>query len=625
MTWEGPRPQLSKPPVVRRETHKKSHDPTVWFLGVLLAAHVLIWTIVPALTQPNVPEEMLKLLTLGRTFELGYHDTPPLAPWLASAACALSAPDVWPAYLLAQICTIVCMWAAWKLGREFLHPWTALCAAVALEGCYFYSLTSPALTPGHVARCFWAVTVLAFHRALTRSRRRYWVATGLGLGLGILTHYGTVLLLVSMFAFTAVNDRARKCWDSSWPILAAICMAGILVPHTLWLWQHDFGAVISAFESSGQLADHLVSPVQFGISQLAAIIPMFLLLAPLINWFSMEEIRDLEPGDPDRDFARQYLLWVTVLPPCVMIAASLFAGIRLDWLSGTSLWTFAGVLFLLWNTVDETRFSWRNVLLRSATAAGCCAALLIALNVFLPEIQQQGSAVHFPGSQLAQAAEDAWSSAYEGSPRIVGGNGPFARNAGWYSTHGPAVFADLDLDRSPGMSEELLAEQGCVLVWDQASDSGFGAEELAERFPLTRVDILEPVEIPWHAPASGAPPISVGLALVHPFTESAVPATPPPPTTPATSTTTSTTTAEFLPQSMTTTRQMESPISDEPQIQRTAFQPFANLPQQPPEESDFEFDPVLPTTPKETSPAVFPIQRSWPPITAEQPGATPIR
>src|SRR5690606_16691193 len=135
-SWEGTR-QMTQPEEQPRGGRSGQKDPTVAFFWCLLAAHVMGWTILPALTQPNVPAETLDLLTAGRELAWGYPEHAPLGVWLVSAAAWWTAPAVWPVYLLAQICTAVNVWAVWQLGRKFLHPWSALCAAVALEGCFF--------------------------------------------------------------------------------------------------------------------------------------------------------------------------------------------------------------------------------------------------------------------------------------------------------------------------------------------------------------------------------------------------------------------------------------------------------------------------------------------------------
>lgn len=486
-------------------------DPTIWFFWAVLIVHVVLWTFLPAITQPNVSAETLELLSLGSRPAWGYIEQPPLAAWLTSAFCAFSAPSVWPAFLLAQLATAVCFWAAWKMARLFLHPWTALCAAIALEGCYFFSLTSPAATSGHIARAFWALAVLSFYHALTEQRRRNWVLTGVFLGLGMLTHYGTALLFVAMVTFTVLNSRARRCWDSSWPFLGIACMLGVMLPHILWSMGSGFPQFEQGTVPVGDRAVHLVT---FGFSQVLALIPVLILVSPMISWFDLEEKLSLEiSDDDDQEFLRRMLLMVTVLPAGVMFAGSITMGVSLTWLSGTPLWTFAGVLLLSWSHLTESRDSWRRVILRSASATGAFAALLVVFNVMMPEIRQQATSVHYPGKQLASQAEKLWSDWYESRLTIVGGDPLMARNVSWYGASHPYIYTNLDPKRDSSLNDSVLMTYGGIIVWDYDREDAFSDAELYERF--SNVLIMDPVEIKWQTNANIAP-VRVGMALVHP-------------------------------------------------------------------------------------------------------------
>jgi len=490
---------------------RKKDDPTVWFFWALLVTHVLVWTILPALTQPNVPSETLELLSLGQTPAWGYPEQPPMAVWLAGAACAISSPSVWPAYFLAQLCTAVCLWAAWKFGREFLHPWTALCAAIVLEGCYFYSLTSPTLTSLHISRAFWAIAIYSYYRAMTREKRRYWVATGLCLGFGMLSHYSTGLLVVTMFVFTLLNDRARRCLDSSWPFLGLACMAFVFMPHGFWLMGNEFISVRASLDANADASKHIMYPLTFGFSQFLALIPMFIMLVPLVAWFSLEESAG-DDMDDNQQFARRLLLWVTVLPPCVMLMLSLVSGMSLDWLSGTPVWTFVGVLFLMWSQLEETRHAWRKVILRSAAASGAFAALLIVMNVMMPDIAQQPGSVHFPGKQLAWEVEKAWDQEYSTPLTVVGGEKALAQNASWYSKAHPAVYTDLDSLKSINMSDAQLQASGGVIVWNLDAEDAPSDADLYARFPT--ILVKPSVELKWQTKAK-IDPLHVGIAIVR--------------------------------------------------------------------------------------------------------------
>ncbi len=527
MKWDSAK-QTERLTKVAHEIEQESQqeqaggDPTVGFFGAFLVAHVLIWTILATLTQPNLPAETLELLTDGQLPAWGYYNHPPLAVWLMSFVSAIFAPAAWPAYLLAQICIATCMWAAWKIGKEFLHPWTAICGAIVLEGCYFFTIGSTAFTSAHLAGCLWALAILALYHGFQLEQRRYWVIVGVCLGLGMLSHYSTALLFVAMLVFSFLNKQARQCWDTSWPFLAGLIAAAILFPHFWWAWTHHFSTVSTAMHGWKSILSHGQFTFQFVIFQLMAIIPIVLLLIPMIAYFRLDEPTSTE--DEERDFVRQYLLIVTLLPAALMLAFALIVGVDLG-STGLTLWTFAGVAILMWSDLDENRIAWRKVILHSGAVGGGFAALLVVMNFMMPYVVNSGSPsdIHFPGRELAKEVRSLWKSHGGDQPlAIVAGPDQLAQNASWYhgTFHHPLVYNNLDIDQSAGVSDEKLLEEGGIILWTgQGTESEkqiFTTENLMHRYQNADIEFLEePITLPWgNSPKNK--PLEVHVAIIHP-------------------------------------------------------------------------------------------------------------
>lgn len=518
-------------------------DPTINFFGAFLVLHVLAWTILAALTQPNLPSETLGLLTAGQSPAWGYFDHPPLAVWLMSFVSAIFAPAAWPAYFLAQSCIAVCMWAAWKIGKDFLKPWTAICGAVVLEGCYFFTIGSTAFTSAHLAGCFWALAILSLYHGFQLEQRRYWVMVGICLGLGMLSHYSTALLFVSMLAFSFLNRQARSCWDTSWPFLAGSIAAAIILPHAWWAWSHDFTTFSVAMQQTGDIANHGAQSLRFVMSQLFAVVPVLLLLIPMISYFRIDEPTTAE--DEEKDFVRQYLVVVTVLPAALMLAFALLGGVNLG-STGLTLWTFVGVVLLLWSDLDENRIAWRKVILHSGAIGGAFAALLVVLNFMVPYMVNSSGPddIHFPGKDLAHEVREIWKAqGHEGELPIVAGPDQLAQNTSWYYgkwAH-PLAYNNLDDSQSIGVNDVKLLEEGGVILWTESTSNDaqpvtgsdelveenaednniFTEENIAARFSHEEkpgnIQILpEPIALKW-GKSSKNQPLLVRVALVHPW------------------------------------------------------------------------------------------------------------
>ncbi len=514
MNWDGSRLRFREKSPFTVMLKQNRLDPTLGFFWGIVLLHVIVWTIIASKTQPNVPHRTLELLTAGRELAWGYPTHPPLAVWVTSIASQLAAPRLWPIYLMAQICGVVSVWSAWVVARKFLHPWTAVCGAIVLLGGYSCTIASSEFSSTHLASAFWSLSILAFHEALTEGRRRYWAATGVLLALGFLTSYGTLLLLITMFMFTLWNDHARRCWDSSWPFLAGLMMAAVMLPHLFWLAQNDFITIQSRLAPAASVAHHLEQPLAYLGTQLLCLIPVLLLLTPLVAWFSFEEpaTRDSE----ERDFARQYLLWVTCLPPAVIFVLSLLAGPASTLFAGVTNWTYLGIALLLWAHLSETRLSWRRSLLRIGSSVGVFAAALIAINLMLPHLSRKAFNTHFPGRELARGIENAWQSyGYKGPVPVVAGPRQLVRNAVWNARQSSkvALYDDMIPNAPQGPMDQTLIEKGGVIVWKLDSEDSPGIQQLIQRFG--KVSLANPIAMNWNGIAD-IPELQIGLAVVHP-------------------------------------------------------------------------------------------------------------
>jgi len=119
-----------------------SFEQAARYFWLLAAAHVVVWTLARLLAEPNAPLDVVEMAYLGREWQLGYANHPPLAAWITEAAVVLGGGSIWTVYLASQLAMVTCLWAAWRLGRELLSPAGALLGAAVLECCLYYNFTT---------------------------------------------------------------------------------------------------------------------------------------------------------------------------------------------------------------------------------------------------------------------------------------------------------------------------------------------------------------------------------------------------------------------------------------------------------------------------------------------------
>jgi 4-amino-4-deoxy-L-arabinose transferase-like glycosyltransferase len=493
-----------------------------WLIWLLIG-HVVVWTLVPVLTQPNLPLDAIEMLFWGREWELGYHKHPPLAAWMAETAACLTANAPWALYLLPQLAVVATLWSVWRLGREFVAPKAALLSVLLLECCLYFNLTAVEFNNNVATLPFWSLAVLFFYWAVTTGKHRHWVAAGACIGLALLAKYSAVVLGAAMFAFLVLQPDARRWWRLPGPYLMALAVLAVFGPHLGWAWRNDFPTLHYAAQrtaSGGGIVRHFTEPLGFAAAQLAVIAPLCVALAPLAGLRPR-----LRPIEPEERFRRDFLLAVALGPIVVCLVLSLVFGMKLRSMHGSHMLPHVGLLLVFLLQLRPEPRPWRHAVQWCGAIAAILVVVAVGRNVAAPFLQHKGSRIHFPGQELADVVDRLWRDRYGRELPIVGGESWLAGNVSFYSPDRPTVYAGRNSDEplvapqyAAWTSDEDLLRRGGVLLWN-AKDSPNLPQGLRERFPTA--EPLAPLGLRWQTRAE-VPPLAVGVAIVAPGSKTSV-------------------------------------------------------------------------------------------------------
>ncbi len=499
---------------VRIETTERARATrtTTRLFGMLVLAHLVIWTAAPLIAQPNATLDTVEMVLWGHEWQWGYYKHPPLPAWISEASVAMFGPVTWPLHLGSQLLVVVCFWSVWRLAKQFLEPWPALASVMMLEACTYYHFSSIDLNNNLPAKACWALAILSFYGCVTQNRKRDWIALGAAVGLSLLSKYDIALLAMSMIAFTAIQPQTRRVWRTPGPYLALALATLIFMPHLIWLVQHDFLTIKylrerSASESS--LLHHLSHPVEFLLMQLLAVSAMLLLSVPLLGW--RWKLRSLSG---EQYFQRSFLLAVVVGPLIIVTIASALTGARLRSAWGSPMFTYLGLLLLVLFQSVGTERVYRRVSLASSVVGAAFALLFVVIGISGPFVRGRAARIHFPGQALADEVERRWQSVSSEPLEIIAGDWWEAGNVALYSRARPSVFINLTSHYSPWTSDDDLATRGGAIVWDASSLSGNGSrasDDVLKRFP--NLILGDPIVLNWNSSAA-VKPLVVGIGIV---------------------------------------------------------------------------------------------------------------
>lgn len=430
--------------------------------GLLLCAYFVIWSIAPAFLASSVPFDVSEGINWGQEWQWGYYKHPPLSSWILYSFYHLFG-HIGP-YLLSQLYVLLTLFIIYKLGSKIWSVPIALIGSALTLAVVYYSY--PSLEFNHNVAQFpiWAGLYFAFYQALTRNRLMDWVLLGVLGGLGMLTKYSVIFLLLPM-ALYLVMPKQWPLLKQPQPWLAAFIMLAIFAPHLYWLMTHEWlpfgyasGRAHDTSEATDSIKRHL-SWLSFSSAQIIAHIPLLLML--VFNRKRLFAISDYRRSLP----TGAGLLWYLWAAPIgVLIILSLVFGMGLRDMWGMPMWALSGLLaasFIMPATQYLTLAKLRQSLVIWLILV---TALTVIYVGFGDKLRDKPSRMQWPEQALAGQALTTWQSVSSCALDSVSGDrwlgALVAMNNGF-----PSQMISGPANHSPWMSSERLQRSGTLVMW----------------------------------------------------------------------------------------------------------------------------------------------------------------
>lgn len=281
----------------------------------------------------------------SRELDWGYYSKPPLVAWLIALSTRLLGSTPFTVRLPAVVAGIGCLWALHALARRMGGPRVGFGAAAlfaaspgAAVGGFVMTIDAPLLL-------FWALSLLFVQRAVneTSGRVRWWLATGLAVGCGLLSKQIMAIFPLLTIVFLLASREQRGHLRTPGPYLVLLVPALAAVPMLLWNARHGW---VTLHHTASHFSRHvdgflpaLTSLATFVGSQLLVLSPLAPALFVAVGVASAKQWRQIGSG------AR--LLWTFSLPPLLAFAIlSVRQNVNANWPAVCYL--SAAVLLSLW-------------------------------------------------------------------------------------------------------------------------------------------------------------------------------------------------------------------------------------------------------------------------------------
>ena len=319
-------------------SNKKNFDNLFY---IFIITHLIIWTLVPTLTNNNLPLDTIEALAWGSNLDWGFNKHPPISAYLVEIFYQIFGAQDWAYYLLSQICVIISFFTIFKFAEDFFeNKLLCLITVLLLEGIYFYNFTTPEFNVNVCLMPFWALTVLYLWKGFKDNKIIDWMLMGLFSGFGILSKYLFIYLGLAIDIFLIYMIYKKKidfkCMISLIPFLI------ILFPHLIWLTENNYITITYGLDRTGSgdqnFLDHIIHPLIFLGKQFGIIIPLFLMLMFLNS--------KLKTRFNFKDNKLLFLLAINIVPIALVFLTSMIMGVKIRTMWMTPFYLFFGVLVI---------------------------------------------------------------------------------------------------------------------------------------------------------------------------------------------------------------------------------------------------------------------------------------
>ena len=406
---------------------------------IFVLAHLMFWTLVPSLTNQNLPLDTIEALAWGSNLDWGFNKHPPMSAFFPEVFFQIFGSHDWVYYFLSQIFVIISFYYIFKFSKEFFNnDLLGLISVLLIEGIYFYNFTTPEFNVNVCQLPFWSLTVYFSWKIYNSKEIKFTdcFLVGLFAAFGFLSKYLFIYLLVSidlLFIYLIFIKKDRKLDFKYFISLEVFFVA--LVPHLIWLNNNDFITITYGLARTGleqsSLIDHIKFPLVFLLKQVGLLIP-FLILA----WLLVKKIKF------KFDFNNKRLLFlftINIIPIILMFLTSVITGSKIRTMWMTPFYLFFGTFFVYYfkSEINQKKlkiFSYVFVLL---------FLLSPSLYAYI-SLSKDNKRTDYFGKDIADLIERRWNKNFSNEIMYVVGDEWYAGNLSYHMSNRPKWYLTID-------------------------------------------------------------------------------------------------------------------------------------------------------------------------------------
>jgi len=424
---------------------------------IFVIAHLIFWTLIPSITNHNLPLDTIEALAWGSKLDWGFNKHPPMSAFFPEVLYQIFGPQDWVYYFLSQIFVIISFYFVFKFSNEILNnKLLSLISVLLIEAIYFYNFTTPEFNVNVCQLPFWSLTVYYSWKIYSGKEIKFLdcFLVGLFAAFGFLSKYLFIYLLVSidlLFIYLIFFKKERK-FDFKYLITLEVFLV-VLVPHLIWLNNNEFitityGLARSGLEQSSFL-DHFKFPIIFLLKQLGILIPFLIL-----TWSLVKKIK-LNLNFKDKKLL--FLLAINILPIVLMFSTSLITGSKIRTMWMTPFYLFFGTLTVY---LFQAQINIKKV---KPFMLGFIFFFFLSPGLYAyVSISNENKRTDYMGKEIAIKTQYAWDQQFKTKINVVLGDEWTAGNLSYHLKSRPVWEGFVEREKLDQLKDYMCLDSICV-------------------------------------------------------------------------------------------------------------------------------------------------------------------
>ena len=422
-----------------------------------ITIHLILWTLIPSLTNNNLPLDTIEHLAWGSNLDWGFNKHPPAVAFFLEIFYQIFGPQDWAYYLLSQIFVIIAFIVVFKFAEElFKNKILSLVSVLLLEGIYFYNFTTPEFNVNICQLPFWALCVYYSWKLFDKQQinLRDCFLLGIFAAIGFLSKYLFIYLLIAidLLFFYAIIIKKYQKFDFKFLVSLEVFFV-LLVPHLVWLTNNDYATITYGLARTGlensSLINHITYPLIFLGKQIGILIPFFVMSFFLIKKFKFKVSL--------KDKKLLFLIFINLVPIGLMFLTSMLTGSKIRTMWMTPFYLFFGVLIVY---IFQAQINMNK--LKSFMYGFIFLFFLSPILYGYISISKDNKRTDYPGKGIALKTQYVWGQQFNSEINVVYGNEWNAGNLSYHLKSRPVWEGPVKREKLDQLKDYICLDNVCV-------------------------------------------------------------------------------------------------------------------------------------------------------------------